>query len=86
VDFAKTGNGAVGIVPPLRPDENLFAAQQVARAKKLGAVGELNLCDIANDNGPLNIDIEDLWFVSATLRTTPPSGPPTLSGRRTFQF
>jgi DNA-binding transcriptional regulator LsrR (DeoR family) len=65
LDFAMTGIGA-GIVPPLRAGDNFFTARQVARAKKLGAVGELNLRYIAEDGEPLNVDIEDL-VVGATL-------------------
>ena len=66
LDFAMTGIGAVGIVPPLRAGDNFFTTQQIARAKKLGAVGELNLRYIAEDGEPLNIDIEDL-VIGATL-------------------
>jgi len=47
LDFAMTGIGAVGIVPPLQAGDNFFTTEQVARAKKLGAVGELNLRFIA---------------------------------------
>ena len=66
LDFAMTGIGAVGIAPPLRAGDNFFTAKQIARAKKLGAVGELNLRYIAEDGEPLNADIEDL-VVGATL-------------------
>lgn len=66
VDFAMTGIGAVGIVPPLQAGDNFFTAAQIARAKKLGAVGELNLRYIAEDGEPLNLDIEDL-VIGATL-------------------
>jgi DNA-binding transcriptional regulator LsrR (DeoR family) len=67
MDFAMTGIGAPGIVPQLRAGDNFFTSQQVARAKKLGAVGELNLRYIAQDGEPLNLDIEDL-VIGATLQ------------------
>jgi DNA-binding transcriptional regulator LsrR (DeoR family) len=66
LDLAMTGIGAVGIVAPLRAGDNFFTAQQMARAKKLGAVGELNLRYIAENGEPLNLDIEQL-VVGATL-------------------
>jgi len=66
IDFAMTGIGAVNIVPPLRAGDNFFTAQQVARAKKQGAVGELNLRYIAEDGEPVKADIEEL-VVGATL-------------------
>jgi DNA-binding transcriptional regulator LsrR (DeoR family) len=66
VDFAMTGIGAVGIVPPLRAGDNFFTTKQIARVRKLGAVGELNLRYIAEAGEPLNTDIEDL-VIGATL-------------------
>jgi DNA-binding transcriptional regulator LsrR (DeoR family) len=66
LDFALTGIGAVGIVPPLRVGENFFTGAQVARVKKQGAVGELNLRYIAEDGEPLNADFEEL-VIGATL-------------------
>lgn len=66
LDFALTGIGAVGIVPPLRAGDNFFTAAQIARAKKLGAAGELNLRYIAEDGEPVNADFEEL-VIGATL-------------------
>jgi len=66
LDFALTGIGAVGIGPPLRAGDKFFTARQVARAKKLGAVGELNLRYLAEDGEPVNADIEDL-VIGVTL-------------------
>ena len=66
LDFALTGLGAVGIVPPLSAGEDFFTTAQVARVKKLGAVGELNLRYIAEDGEPLNADFEEL-VIGATL-------------------
>ena len=66
LDFAMTGIGPVGIVSPLRAGDNFFTAAQVARAKKLGAVGELNLRYIAEDGEPINADFEEL-VIGATL-------------------
>jgi DNA-binding transcriptional regulator LsrR (DeoR family) len=66
LDYALTGIGAVGIVPPLRAGENFFTEAQIARVKKLGAVGELNLRYIAEDGEPLNADFEEL-VIGATL-------------------
>jgi DNA-binding transcriptional regulator LsrR (DeoR family) len=66
LDFALTGIGAVGIVPPLRAGDNFFTTAQIAKAKKLGAVGELNLRYIAEDGEPVNADFEEL-VIGATL-------------------
>lgn len=66
LDFAMTGIGAGGIVSPLRAGDNFFTTKEIARAKKMGAVGELNLRYIAEDGEPLQLDIEDL-VVGATL-------------------
>jgi DNA-binding transcriptional regulator LsrR (DeoR family) len=67
LDFAVAGIGAVGIVPPLRAGDNFFTAAQVARARKLGAVGELNLRYIAEDGEPVDLDFEEL-VIGATLK------------------
>jgi DNA-binding transcriptional regulator LsrR (DeoR family) len=66
LDFAMSGIGGVGIVAPLRAGDNFFTAAQIARAKKLGAVGELNLRYIAEDGEPVNADFEEL-VIGATL-------------------
>lgn len=66
LDLALTGIGAGNIVPPLRAGDNFFTAEQVARAKRLGAVGELNLRFIAEDGEPVRPDFEDL-VVGVTL-------------------
>lgn len=66
LDFAMTGIGAVGIVPPLRAGDNFFTAKHITRARKSGAVGELNLRYIAENGEPVNVDIEEL-VVGATL-------------------
>jgi DNA-binding transcriptional regulator LsrR (DeoR family) len=66
LDLAMTGIGTVGIVPPLRAGDNFFTTKQITRAKRSGAVGELNLRYIAEDGEPVNLDIEEL-VVGATL-------------------
>lgn len=66
LDFAMTGIGAGDIIPPLRAGDNFFTAEQVAQAKRLGAVGELNLRYIAEDGEPVHTDFEDL-VVGVTL-------------------
>jgi DNA-binding transcriptional regulator LsrR (DeoR family) len=66
LDFAMAGIGAGDIVPPLRAGDNFFTAEQIARAKRLGAVGELNLRYIAEDGEPVQTGFEDL-VVGATL-------------------
>jgi DNA-binding transcriptional regulator LsrR (DeoR family) len=66
LDFAMTGIGAGDIVPPLRAGDNFLTAKQVAQAKRLGAVGELNLRYIAEDGKPVPTDFDDL-VVGATL-------------------
>ena len=67
LDFAMTGIGAVGIAAPLQAGDNFFTTEQVARAKKLGAVGELNLRFIAQDGEPVDMEIEDL-VIGASLK------------------
>jgi DNA-binding transcriptional regulator LsrR (DeoR family) len=66
LDLALTGVGSGDIVAPLRAGDNFFTAKQVAQARKLGAVGEINLRYIAENGEPVNPDFEDL-VVGATL-------------------
>ncbi len=66
IDLALTGFGSGDIVPPLRAGDNFFTAEQVARVKALGAVGEVNLRYIGEDGEPIHTDLEDL-VVGATL-------------------
>jgi DNA-binding transcriptional regulator LsrR (DeoR family) len=66
LDFALTGIGAGGIVAPLRAGDNFFTGEQIAKAKRMGAVGELNLRFIAEDGEPVRPDFEDL-VVGVTL-------------------
>jgi DNA-binding transcriptional regulator LsrR (DeoR family) len=67
LDVALTGIGAGGIIPPLRAGDNFFTNAQVAQARKLGAVGELNLRFIAEDGTPVQTDFDDL-VVGVTLQ------------------
>lgn len=66
IDIALTGFGSGDIVPPLVAGDNFFTAEQVARAKKLGAVGEVNLRYIAEDGEPVQTDLDEL-VVGASL-------------------
>jgi DNA-binding transcriptional regulator LsrR (DeoR family) len=66
LDFALSGIGAGGIVPPLRAGDNYFTDEQVAQAMKRGAVGELNLRYVAEDGTPVRTDFDEL-VVGVTL-------------------
>jgi len=66
LDVALTGIGAGGIIPPLRAGDNFFTNEQVAQARKRGAVGELNLRFIDEDGQPVQTDFDDL-IVGVTL-------------------
>ncbi|GAA2001649.1 sugar-binding transcriptional regulator [Nakamurella flavida] len=66
IDLALTGFGSGDIVPPLRAGDNFFTADQVARVKKLGAVGEVNLRYICEDGTPVANELDEL-VVGATL-------------------
>jgi DNA-binding transcriptional regulator LsrR (DeoR family) len=66
LDFAVTGIGAGGIVPPLTAGDNFVTDTQVAQARKRGAVGELNLRYIDEDGEPVHTDFDDL-IVGVTL-------------------
>ena len=66
LDFAVTGIGAGGIVPPLPAGDNFFTEKQVAQARKRGAVGELNLRYIDEEGEPVHTDVDDL-IVGITL-------------------
>jgi DNA-binding transcriptional regulator LsrR (DeoR family) len=66
LDLALTGVGAVGVVAPLRAGDNFFTERQIAQARKLGAVGELNLRYIAEDGEPVATEFDDL-VVGTTL-------------------
>ena len=66
LDFALSGIGAGDIVPPLRAGDNFFTAKQVAQAKRLGAVGELNLRFIAEDGTQVRTDFDEV-VVGVTL-------------------
>lgn len=66
LDLALSGIGAGGIVPPLRAGDNFFTSEQVNQARRLGAVGELNLRFVAEDGAPVHTDFDDL-VVGVTL-------------------
>jgi hypothetical protein len=72
LDFAMTGVGAGDIVPPLRAGDNFLTVKQVAQAKRLGAVGALNLRYIAEEGEPVNTDFE-IW--SSVPPSTNCAGP-----------
>ena len=66
LDFALTGVGAIGAVTPLLAGDNFFTEEQINHARKLGAVGEINLRYIAENGEPVHPDFDDL-VVGATL-------------------
>jgi DNA-binding transcriptional regulator LsrR (DeoR family) len=66
LDVALSGIGAGGIIPPLRAGDNFFTNEQVAQARKRGAVGELNLRFISEDGEPVHTDFDEL-IVGVTL-------------------
>ncbi len=74
IDFALIGIGSGDIVPPLRAGDNFFTAEQVAQAKDLGAVGEVNLHYIAENGDLVDTDFSDL-VVGVSVATTATDTP-----------
>lgn len=66
LDFALVGIGSGEINPSLRAGDNFFTAEQVAQAKRLGAVGEVDLRYIGYDGEPVPTDFDEL-IVGVTL-------------------
>ncbi len=66
MDLALTGFGSGAIVPPLKAGDNFFTEEQVAHARKQGAVAEVNLRYIDPDGHPVVTDLDEL-VVGATL-------------------
>lgn len=60
VDVALSGIGTCEIVPPLVPGDNFFTEAQFAKARKLGAVGQVNLRFISADGTPIESELDDL--------------------------
>lgn len=72
-DFLLVGIGSSEINPSLRAKDNFFAAEQVAQAQQLGAVGEVGLRYIGYDREPAPTDFDEL-FVGVTLEQSRRAG------------
>ncbi len=66
IDLALVGIGNCEIVPPLVAGDNFFSAEQFARAKALGAIGEVNLRFIDVDGNAVVSELDDL-VIGVTL-------------------
>ena len=58
VDEALVGIGTCSIDPPLRAGDNFFTKEQFARAKKLGAVGQVNLRFIDDEGKAVSSELD----------------------------
>jgi len=59
VELALVGIGTCEIVPPLTGGDNFFTSKEFESAKKLGAVGEVNLRFIDKDGKPVATKLDD---------------------------
>lgn len=66
LDIALAGIGNCTIVPPLVGGDNFFTEAQFERARKLGAVGEINLRFMDRNGVPIQSELDDL-VVGITL-------------------
>ena len=60
IDLALVGIGDCEIVPPLVAGDNFFSREQLALAKSLGAVGQVNLRFIDSAGDPVASQLDDL--------------------------
>lgn len=60
VDEALVAIGGLSIDPPLRPGENFFTRGQLDEARRLGAVGQLNLRFIDASGQPVRSELDDM--------------------------
>jgi DNA-binding transcriptional regulator LsrR (DeoR family) len=66
LDIALVGIGNCTIVSPLVGGDNFFTQEQFARAKELGAVGEINLRFMDINGNPIKSELDDL-VIGVTL-------------------
>jgi DNA-binding transcriptional regulator LsrR (DeoR family) len=59
VELALVGIGTCEIVPPLTGGDNFFTTKEFESAKKLGAVGQVNLRFIDKDGNPVATKLDD---------------------------
>ena len=59
VELALVGIGTCEIVPPLTGGDNFFTTKEFDSAKKLGAVGQVNLRFIDKDGNPVATKLDD---------------------------
>ena len=60
VDEALVGIGTCAVDAPLRPGENFFTEDQFEYARKLGAVGQVNLRFIDANGKPVESELDDM--------------------------
>ncbi len=72
-DVLLVGIGSGEINPSLRARDDFFAAEPVAQAKRLGAVGEVDLRYIGFDSEPAPTDFDEL-FVGVRLEQSRRAG------------
>jgi len=66
LDEALVGIGTCAVDPPLRAGDNFFTVEQFALAKKLGAVGQVNLRFIDADGHAVESELDEL-VIGVTL-------------------
>jgi DNA-binding transcriptional regulator LsrR (DeoR family) len=66
VDEALVGIGTCAVDPPLRAGDNFFTLEQFALAKRLGAVGQVNLRFIDADGHAVESELDEL-VIGVTL-------------------
>ncbi len=83
LDEALVGIGTCNVDPPLKPGDNFFTHEQFARARALGAVGQVNLRFIDVEGNAITSELDDL-VIGVTLeqlrrcrRTIAVAGGPT---------
>lgn len=67
LDVALVGIGTCEIEPPLVAGDNFFGHEQLARAKSLGAVGQVNLRFLDVGGKPVESELDDL-VIGVTLQ------------------
>lgn len=73
LDVALVGIGTCEVDPPLVPGDNFFSLEQLAHAKSLGAVGQVNLRFIDVDGRPVDAGFDDL-VIGVTLHQLAATG------------
>ena len=60
LDEALVGIGGCTVDPPLKPGDNFFTHEQFARAREVGAVGQVNLRFIDAEGNAITSELDDL--------------------------